>query len=82
VTYTFGSATRARFSASLPASANRDAYLTFPTFLAAEQALVGVMNGHGPQGEHGYVVAAASIKHSLRLSSCLRPSIAKCEAVV
>jgi len=51
VTYTFGSATRARFSASPPAAPNQDAYLTFPTFLAAEQALVGVMNGHGPQGE-------------------------------
>ena len=53
VTYTFGTATRARLSMHLPAAPNQDAFLTFPTFLAAEQALVGVMDGHGPQGEPG-----------------------------
>ena len=53
VTYTFGSATRARLSTTAPAAINQDAFLTFPTFLAAEQALVGVLDGHGPQGEPG-----------------------------
>ena len=75
VTYTFGAASRARLSAE-PAALNQDAYLTFPTFLASEQALVGVMDGHGPQGGSSRHCALAfptqhspsTLEHTMRCS--------------